>query len=217
MTSGTERHDAVRWDGHRIEGGAPKWIIEAVQAGPLAPNSVIRVRDVVHVFDSTGKQLSGIAKPGDWILRSRDTKRLLVQTHEDMLLDWQYDRVGFVRRERRSKRVVAGTEMELQTGLQLQAGWLEIRPTQYPRLHEAMEDVSHDRGTGAGHEVYALPVVYGPALVAIERALGELSRDARQEFAIGDEKEQAKIAVRNPALRVCHDILNKFFEDWKEG
>ncbi|NTF16993.1 hypothetical protein G6L37_00940 [Agrobacterium rubi] len=56
----------VRWDGNKIEGGAPEWIAEALQKGtPDTPGAIMRIGNVVHVGSDKGILT---ANPGDWIV-----------------------------------------------------------------------------------------------------------------------------------------------------
>lgn len=87
---------------------------------------------------------------------------------------------------------------------------------QWPTLHAAFETISHDGGAGAGHAVYFVPEGWTENLDAIEATLAGLSADDLQTFAIGEEREAAAIAARDPALAQAHELLNAFFEDWPE-
>lgn len=87
---------------------------------------------------------------------------------------------------------------------------------QWPTLHQAFETISHDGGTGAGHAVYFVPEGWTGNLDAIEAALAWLTDDDLETFAIGEEREVAAIAEREPALAQAHELLNAFFEDWPD-
>lgn len=56
----------VRWDGNRIEGGAPQWIADALNKGtPDTAGAVMRIGSEVHVGTASGILT---AKAGDWIV-----------------------------------------------------------------------------------------------------------------------------------------------------
>ena len=78
----------VRWDGNKIEGGAPKWIADALQKGtPDTPGAIMRISKVVHVGTAKGIL---IANPGDWIvnLGSGILTVLSAQEHEALFASY---------------------------------------------------------------------------------------------------------------------------------
>ena len=61
--------EAVQWDGKRIVGDAPQWLLEALRmpgTPDTSPGSIMRVGDEVHIGT-----LEGVvrASPGDWIIQ----------------------------------------------------------------------------------------------------------------------------------------------------
>lgn len=215
MSTMTGRHAAVRWDGSRVEGGAPLWLRVALSKLPLQPNAVMRIKDTVHVFGGSG-ELAGVATPGDWILRRESDGDLIVQDADAMLFDWEWSEDHFRRRRQRLTALVAGTEMRLVEGLRAQAGWKPITAVAYPKLHAAMCAISHDRGTSAGHDRFHVPS--GGKWLAWARvaeiALSTLSREELEALAIGDEDEQKNIVRRSKALSMSSELLHAFWSDW---
>lgn len=56
----------VRWNGNKIEGGAPQWIADALQKGtPDTAGAIMRIGSGVHVGTATGIL---VARAGDWIV-----------------------------------------------------------------------------------------------------------------------------------------------------
>lgn len=56
----------VRWNGNKIEGGAPQWIADALQKGtPDTAGAIMRIGSEVHIGTATGIL---VAREGDWIV-----------------------------------------------------------------------------------------------------------------------------------------------------
>ncbi len=93
-------------------------------------------------------------------------------------------------------------------------GWVLVTKESHPTLFESFEDISHDRGSGAGHDNYSVPPEWVDTLNIAEKCLVTLSEEERQEFAIGEQGEVEKIATRSQEFSQTHKMLNSFFEDW---
>lgn len=89
-----------------------------------------------------------------------------------------------------------------------------ITKQSHPRLHEAFEMISHDRGSSAGHASYEVPAKYEPFIETTEAALASLSEAELIEFCIGDAVVADDISRRSGAMSGAHTFLNAFFEDW---
>lgn len=86
----------------------------------------------------------------------------------------------------------------------------------HPSLFEVLETISHDRGAGAGHGNYAIPDTYEKGLDLYEAALKGLTDKEYEAFAIGETDEATAIAERTPELRITHNFLTAFFNDFEE-
>ncbi len=219
-------HDAVRWDGKKILGGAPAWIVVALRKAPMMEGAIVRVHDTVHVFapnplrDTTPRHMEPeaivqIAQPGDWILYERKNGSLLVQTHGQMLTGWEWRDGGYYRRE--GEIVVrANTEQDLLEGTKILAGWTVVTAKSHPRLHAAFEKISHDRGSGAGHETYSVPPEWSAELTSVNSVLLLLCDEDLEMFCIGEQGDQQRMVDGMPGLATAHKMLNAFFEDWNQ-
>lgn len=113
---------------------------------------------------------------------------------------------------------VAGSSTERTTRARLLlSGWVSVNKGSHPRVHEALECISHDSGFGAGHAVYAVPERWARALPHVERSLANISEDDQETLCIGEETEASEIAERHEGLMLAHVMLNAFFDDWDES
>lgn len=79
----------VRWDGNKIEGGAPQWISDALRKGtPDAAGAIMRLGNEVHVGTATGIL---VAKPGDWIVNLGRGVLTVLSGNEHETLFGSYD------------------------------------------------------------------------------------------------------------------------------
>ncbi len=79
----------VRWDGNKIEGGAPQWISEALQKGtPGTAGAIMRLGNDVHVGTATGIL---VARAGDWIVNLGRGVLTVLSAHEHETLFGSYD------------------------------------------------------------------------------------------------------------------------------
>lgn len=79
----------VRWDGNKIEGGAPQWISEGLQRGtPDTAGAIMRLGDEVHVGTATGIL---VARAGDWIVNLGKGVLTVLSGNEHEILFGSYD------------------------------------------------------------------------------------------------------------------------------
>lgn len=93
--------------------------------------------------------------------------------------------------------------------------WTIVTKDSHPKLYEAFEAISHDRGAGAGHETYSVPKEWADKIPVTEAALTTLSTEELESFCIGEQGEADTIAKRSLSLGIAHAMLNSFFEDWE--
>lgn len=84
----------------------------------------------------------------------------------------------------------------------------------HPALYQALENLSHDSGGGAGHPSYAVPAPWSEKVPAAEAALAQLTEPDLCDFSIGSTDDQAAVAEKNPGLDLVAELLNAFFEGW---
>jgi hypothetical protein len=86
-----------------------------------------------------------------------------------------------------------------------------------PTLFLALEAISHDRGSGAGHSNYAIPAGWQFFIYPAERALKLLTPKEFAEFTIGEHEVAQEIAHRTQELHMAHRLLEAFFMDFEDG
>lgn len=86
-----------------------------------------------------------------------------------------------------------------------------------PTLFLALEAISHDRGSGAGHSNYAIPAGWQFFIPPAERALHLLSPEDFATFTIGEHELAQDIAHRSQELHMAHRLLEAFFHDFEGG
>lgn len=86
-----------------------------------------------------------------------------------------------------------------------------------PTLFLALEAISHDRGSGAGHTNYAIPAGWQFFIPPAERALKALPPEEFAEFCIGEHEAAQAIAHRSTDLHMAHRLLEAFFMDFEDG
>jgi hypothetical protein len=79
----------VRWDGNRIEGGAPKWIVDALDKGtPDTAGAIMRLGNEVHVGTAKGVLVAGA---GDWIVNLGQGVLTVLSAEEHETIFGSYD------------------------------------------------------------------------------------------------------------------------------
>jgi hypothetical protein len=79
----------VRWDGNKIEGGAPQWIGEALRKGtPDTAGAIMRLGNEVHVGTANGIL---VARAGDWIVNLGQGVLTVLSGNEHETLFGSYD------------------------------------------------------------------------------------------------------------------------------
>lgn len=96
-------------------------------------------------------------------------------------------------------------------------GWAVVTQHSHSKLFEAFETISHDCGFEAGHLNYAVPEEWTAHLKTADNALATLSNEELQEFCIGEQSNQNKIAERSKELYCTHKMLWAFFDDWNKS
>jgi hypothetical protein len=91
-------------------------------------------------------------------------------------------------------------------------GWETITAASYPRIHDAFETISHDKG----HKTFAVPSEWAEHLDKVEAALATLSDAEFRTFCVGDVEGMTRIAARTPQLILSHALLESFFMDWQK-
>lgn len=92
--------------------------------------------------------------------------------------------------------------------------WVEVTVQSHPALFKAFGIISHDRGAGAGHACYAVPVEWEKHLATADKVLSTLSDEDLEILSIGEDVEAQLIANSNSELFCTHKMLNSFFEGW---
>lgn len=90
---------------------------------------------------------------------------------------------------------------------------LVIHPEGLSGLFEVCDMISHDAGAGAGHKGYLLPDVMPLTARTWSGFLGNLTKEDRETFAIGEQSEIEQIIAATPALASCHRTLNRWFNE----
>jgi hypothetical protein len=91
-----------------------------------------------------------------------------------------------------------------------------ITKTDYPKIFEAFETISHDCGGGAGHHNYAVPEVYAPRLADYEVKLNALTDADFEDFCIGEHNDMLAISERD-GYQPVSDFLTDFFDGWSRS
>lgn len=58
--------EAVQWKDGGLKGGATRWMVDAINAEPGKPGSVMRIGNEVQIYTLEGTMT---ASDGDWIIR----------------------------------------------------------------------------------------------------------------------------------------------------
>lgn len=85
----------------------------------------------------------------------------------------------------------------------------------HPTLFEACEVISHDRGSGAGHKSYTIPVgreVADLAEAELREFRATASEDAWNTFLCGDQDLADEIRAQGK-VTAADAVLGLFFED----
>ena len=85
-----------------------------------------------------------------------------------------------------------------------------------PLLHACLETISHDRGSGAGHDSYAIPAQWLSAPDIHEAAIGYIDEDDLEDFCIGDVDDMEKMCREDPRLLPLHQFLSHFYDNFED-
>lgn len=98
---------------------------------------------------------------------------------------------------------------------------MRITAQNYPAIHEAFENISHDGGGRAGWAWYDVPDdrVASVCLTCAEDALRKLTSADLQTFSIGEDSERAAMKFRAAGrLDFADFLLESFFDSgWCRG
>lgn len=92
---------------------------------------------------------------------------------------------------------------------------MKITKDNYPKIFEAFETISHDRGTQAGHSHYYVPTRWDAHIPSLEEQLGKLDAGQLNEFCIGEGQTHMDIAVAF-GIEQASLFLNDFFNEWEQ-
>lgn len=90
---------------------------------------------------------------------------------------------------------------------------MRVTAQSHPLLFECFEDVAHDSGRRAGHKAYDVPEQYDGWVDDAERGLATLTKEERNDLAIGEHDTMEELRRRSPDLDKVHQLMEAFFED----
>lgn len=160
--------------------------------------------NIIDIFDNL---IERVHKKRVEINESRDEKA--GNMHEWLEIGGQIDGIDMamdvMRAERAEVEKIAPHFVEL---------WMFVKRQQWPRIFEAMEKISHDRGTSAGHKGYWVPSRWLPHFNEIEDALKILSDEQLETLTIGEQSEAEAVIGSLPRLIIANRFLNEFFDEF---
>lgn len=85
---------------------------------------------------------------------------------------------------------------------------IKLTDRNYPTLLQAFQIVSHDCDVNGP---FYLPADLASELPGYEKALSSLNPEDLETFCIGEERDQKRIARRNPILQEISEVINAHF------
>lgn len=213
------RYDGIQWDGQKVAGGAPTWLVRALQRNVGDKNSVIRVRDYVHLFDR--RSVLHVVKPHDWIMRHQRTDSLIHVPESSQRIGWHFDKGAWHRRVQAEDEPVAEPQTRAQPGPIVlpsaapeQTWQYSLTFARHPRLHGVFVAISCYEGRDAGTDTtFDVPARWTPRLTEAETVLDEMPVQLILELCVADPDRRIDMSTREGRTI---EMIREFRRGWRK-